>query len=226
MLGQMSVDSVQLEDRLRERFKVREESFTHGALSLQMLLPEKAEDLLDEEAFERDECMPYWADLWPSAKGLAHWLLDHQDFNGSVIELGCGVALPSIALRATGVDVLATDYNDDALLFAQCNAGRNDIEPLRTMLLDWRKPPSSLGGFDLAFAADVLYEQRNAIALVDLLPNLISETGRFVLADPGRRWAGEFRQRMRAIHWIENELSVLEEGASRVRIAEWRPSRD
>src|SRR5688572_13443242 len=95
-----------LEPQLRERFKTREEGFAHGANSWRLLLPEKAEDLLDEEAFAHDERMPYWADLWPSAKALTRWLLNQDRIEQRVIELGCGVALPSIALRARGIDVL------------------------------------------------------------------------------------------------------------------------
>ena len=211
---------------LRKRFRTREEQFVNDDCELQILLPEKAEDLLDEEAFARDERMPYWADLWPSAKALSRWLLDQDRIEGSAIELGCGVALPSIALRSRGIDVLATDYNDDALLFAQCNAVRNQAGALRTALFDWRNP-HEFGRFDLVIAADVLYEQRNAIALADLLPNLVSHHGRFVLADPRRRWAEEFRERMGAMNWIERGLCVIEEPQkeskvpSKIQITEW-----
>src|SRR3954453_13407126 len=33
--------------------------------------PRDGLELLDEEAFEREQFMPYWADLWPSAVALA-----------------------------------------------------------------------------------------------------------------------------------------------------------
>ena len=35
-------------------------------------------------------------------------------------------------------------------------------------------------------ASDVLYEQRNVDLLLDLLPRLVDERGRILLADPGR----------------------------------------
>src|SRR6185436_10797491 len=38
---------------------------------LAVLRPRNSEALLDEHAFEQDEFMPYWAELWPSGVALA-----------------------------------------------------------------------------------------------------------------------------------------------------------
>jgi predicted nicotinamide N-methyase len=218
-----------LESELGSRFATREECFNHGALELRMLLPRAADELLDEEAFSRDERLPYWADLWPSAKALGRYLLDKPPPTGHrIIELGCGLALPSLILHSRGFDVLATDYNKDALLFASVNGTRNGLGSLSIALLDWRQTPDELGPFDLAIAADVLYEQRNAISLVGCLPRVLSAGGRFMLADPGRRWLGEFRARLRQAGWTEIELTSIEEppagsgSPSTVRLSEWK----
>ena len=42
-----------------------------GEVELSLLRPSAPEDLLDEEAFEHDEFLPYWAELWPAASALA-----------------------------------------------------------------------------------------------------------------------------------------------------------
>ena len=34
---------------------------------LRLLAPRDSDALLDEEAFEHEEFLPYWAELWPSA---------------------------------------------------------------------------------------------------------------------------------------------------------------
>jgi hypothetical protein len=34
-------------------------------LGLDLLRPESPEALIDEEAFDEDEFLPYWAELWP-----------------------------------------------------------------------------------------------------------------------------------------------------------------
>jgi predicted nicotinamide N-methyase len=190
----------ELEARLRERFEVREERFAHGAFEVRVLLPRAADSLIDEDDFDADERLPYWADLWPSARALARHLLDAPPPHGEVLELGCGVALPSLALLGRGAEVLATDWYLDALLFARANAERNGLGPLRTAPLDWRRPPEG-ARYATVVAADVLYELRNARALAELLPRVTASGGTVLLADPGRVHLRDFRARIAGAGW-------------------------
>lgn len=230
-----------LEAELRARFEVREERFEHGDWAVDLLLPRAADELIDETEFADDERLPYWAELWPSARGLARHLLDASAADGyegaeargydtaeggwagvRVLELGCGVALPSLALRSRGAEVLATDWYADALRFARANAARNGLAPLRTAMLDWRHPPAGWR-YDRVIAADVLYEPRNAEILASLLQRVVAPGGTALVADPGRIYAGDFLSAMREQGWRVDEADVRMEpsaaGAeSRVRI--------
>jgi predicted nicotinamide N-methyase len=199
-----------LETELRRRFALRTESFAHGGFSLDVLLPRAADELIDEADFDADERLPYWADLWPSARALARFLLDAPVPRGPVLELGSGVALPSLALVARGVEVLATDWYADALLFARANAERNGLPPLPTAVLDWREVPETLGRFPLVVAADVLYEMRNAATLADALPRLVAPGGKALIADPGRVYRADFVARMERVGWAVEEARVRE----------------
>ncbi|HEV7590595.1 MAG TPA: methyltransferase domain-containing protein [Longimicrobium sp.] len=198
------------EAELRARFDLREEAFAHRDFRVRMLLPRAADALIDEAEFEADERMPYWADLWPSARGLTRHLLDRPPSARRIVELGAGVALPSLALRSLGADPLATDYYADALRFAEANARRNGFAPLRTALLDWRDPPAN-DQWDLIVAADVVYEQRNGEAVAELLPRILADGGQMLLADPGRAYFGEFRDRMEEMDWAVEEIDVRTE---------------
>jgi predicted nicotinamide N-methyase len=222
-----------LEAELRARHLVREERFTHGAFDVRLLLPRAAEDLIDEAEFERDERLPYWADLWPSARALTRFLLDRREPPaGIAVELGCGVALPSLALRSIGASVVATDYYDEALRFAEANAERNGLPPLPTRNLDWRNPPEG-AMYDLVLAADVMYERRNAEALRDLLPSITRPGGEVLLADPGRVYLADFREMMLSRGWIVESAAIREEHTesegrtltSKVGILRLRPPR-
>lgn len=199
------------ETALRERFAVREEPFAHGDFRVSMLLPRAAEELIDETEFGADERLPYWADLWPSARALARFLLDAPPSPARTAELGSGVALPSLALLSMGAEVVATDYYDDALRFAEANAARNGLPPLPTMHVDWRTPPPSLGRFARVVAADVVYEMRNAEALAALLPRIVEPGGEVLLADPGRVYLGDFRMMMFRAGWAVESAAVREE---------------
>lgn len=215
---------------LRGSFELREERFDHAGWSASLLLPRAADELIDEGEFEADERLPYWAELWPSARVLARHLLDAPPAEPAALELGCGVALPALALRRLGMDVLATDWYPDALRFARVNSERNGLGPLRTALLDWRHPPEG-ETYPLVIAADVLYEPRNATLLAGLLPRLIAPGGRALIADPRRVYLPEFRNLVYAAGWRTTEIDRREEtsdpatGArSTVRVWELRRS--
>ena len=106
-----------------------------------------------------------------------------------MLELGAGLGLPSLAAALGGADVLATDWAEDAVALLRANAERNHVR-LRAELARWDEPKRFGGGWDLVLAADVLYEQRNADQLLDLLPQL--EAREILLAEPGRPFANEF----------------------------------
>lgn len=215
-------------------FAARQPLFTHGGLTIRIALPASADELIDECAFERDERLPYWADLWPSTKALARFVIDHPPGDAAnlrVLELGCGAAaLASLALAGHGFQVLATDYEQAAVDIVGHNAAINNVR-LKVRLVDWRDPPCDLGRFDFILAADVMYEQRNAVALAEAIPGLLAPGGRFLLADPGRRYLPEFQMRMRQARFGERELAMIEERnddpskpATRVRILEFGSS--
>lgn len=159
-------------------------------LRLSILRPRESEALLSEEAFEHEEFLPYWAELWPSGVALARAVRARPLDGLRVLELGCGLGLPSIVAALGGARVLATDWAAEALEVAAANAERNGAE-LETALVSWAEPARLLGGgaWDLVLGADVLYERRNVDELLALLPRLGAE---ILLAEPGRPPAARF----------------------------------
>jgi predicted nicotinamide N-methyase len=164
---------------------------------VELARPRDAEALLSEEAFEREEYLPYWAELWASGLALAHDLSMRSLRCKRTLELGCGLGLPSIAAARAGGRVLATDWSPDALRATAENAARNGVD-VETMLCSWAKPAAIVerAPWDLVLASDVLYERRNADQLLAVLPRLVDERGRVMIADPGRAPAGDFLERM------------------------------
>ena len=164
-----------------------------GGRSLVVLRPRDSEALLDDEAFEHEEFLPYWAELWPSALALARAVSTLPLARLRVVELGCGLGLPSIAAAMRGADVLATDWSPDAIAATERNARRN-AAVLETAVCSWLEPAPLVdaGPWDLVLASDVLYERRNVDLLLDLLPRLVREGGEVLLAEPGRPPAAAF----------------------------------
>jgi predicted nicotinamide N-methyase len=158
--------------------------------------PRDAEALLSEEQFEHEEFLPYWAELWSSGVALAHDVARRSLRGAGVLELGCGLGLPSIAAALAGGRVLATDWSPEAVHATAENARRNGVE-LETAVVEWGAPEPLLerAPWRWVLASDVLYEERNVDLLLELLPRLVDTGGEVLLADPSRRPAERFLER-------------------------------
>ncbi|MCW3011855.1 MAG: Methyltransferase type 12 [Solirubrobacterales bacterium] len=153
--------------------------------------PRDSGALLDEEAFDaRDEYLPYWVELWPSAIALARQVARRSLEGRRVLELGAGLGLPGLAAALGGAHVTLTDWAPEAVVAARHNAERNGVE-VEALVVDWRSPEALIerAPWDLVLLADVLYEDRNVAPLLELLPRLAPEV---LLADPGRLTALPF----------------------------------
>jgi predicted nicotinamide N-methyase len=157
---------------------------------LRIMQPAESAELPDDSGVEWAPIAPYWSVLWRSGVALAHEV-DGADLRGlRVVELGCGLAAPSLAAARRGAEVLATDASPEALALLALNAEANDVG-LEAAQVDTSAPDDLLrvAPFELVLAADVLYDASSVAPLVSLLPGLAPEVW---LADPGRPGASRF----------------------------------
>ena len=190
-------------------FETVDESIAVGPLTLTIDRPVSAEDLIDEDEFDDDERLPYWADLWPSGRVLADEIATRDLTGRRIVELGAGLGLPSLCAAIGGADVTATDWYAPAVAFIRHNADRNGA-PLRALEVDWRDPPAALmqTPFDLVIAADVLYETRNVEPLATLIPRLCANDGEVLIADPRRNDASALLERLSGAGWTISRRDV------------------
>ena len=94
-----------------------------------LLQPEEWADLPDDGAVEWAPLAPYWSVLWRSGVALARELDPAQVAGLRVVELGCGLGVPSLAAARAGAEVLATDASAEALALLGRNARENEFEP-------------------------------------------------------------------------------------------------
>jgi predicted nicotinamide N-methyase len=171
---------------------------------LRLLQPRESAELPDSVGVEWAPMVPYWSVLWRSGVALAREL-DGVPLRGRrVLELGCGLALPSIIAARAGGEVLATDSSAEALTLVERNAAENDV-CLETAFVEWQRPAYLVkrAPFDLVLAADVLYERAGVGALLALLPRLTPEVW---LADPGRPAADAFLEQADRRWTIETQV--------------------
>jgi predicted nicotinamide N-methyase len=152
--------------------------------------PEYSDRLLDHPAvmtaFEADEYMPYWADLWPAARMLAKVILHENWLPGTpALEIGCGLGLPGIVALSRGLTVTFSDYDACALRFAADNALLNGYTDFTLLQLDWRQPPDPLQ-VPVILASDLIYEIRNVAPLVAFVKKVLAPGGVCLLTDQDR----------------------------------------
>ena len=146
-----------------------------------------------------DALCPYFGVIWPSARALAE-LVDHSLIAGlqktldtKILELGCGLAMPSLVSAKKGAQAWATDFHPQVERFLVMNREKNQAASLRYVDWDWRslpELPSELrpiwGKADWVIASDVLYDADLPIPLAKAMAQAAAPRGRFTITDPGR----------------------------------------
>jgi predicted nicotinamide N-methyase len=172
---------------------------------LRILQPAEAAEIPDDHQVEWAPLAPYWSVLWRSGVALGRELAG-QDLRGvHTVELGCGLAVPSIAAAWAGAVALATDGDIDALALVERNAHENGVR-VETAAVDWAEPDELVdrGPFDLVLACDVLYERPSVAMLLELLPRLAPLAW---IADPARPAADAFWEQARR-RWRVEDLGM------------------
>ncbi|MBS1962794.1 MAG: methyltransferase domain-containing protein [Bdellovibrionales bacterium] len=197
--------------------KVSREEFAWeegGRVALEIEELESLEETIDELFVELErtgnpalleELCPYFGCVWPAARGLTEYLLKHspeRDGAVQILEVGCGLAIPSLALARTVrfSRVVATDFHPEVPAFLERNLARNPVPNGRFEYrrFDWKHPGAELGRFGVVIGSDILYEKNHPAEVADALIRLVKSGGRIVVADPGRPYLQTFVDEMRA----------------------------
>lgn len=161
--------------------------------------PENLEELWDNitnDEFAEDERLPYWVELWPSSIALADWLYTNKDsLKGSTcLDLGCGLGLTALVASALGAQVVAIDYEFDALRYARRNAVANAVPQPVWAVMDWRSPAIKKQAFDYIWGGDIMYERRFVTPVLDCLLYALKPGGKIWLAEPNRNVYDDFKR--------------------------------
>lgn len=175
-----------------------------GELEIAIRVPPDFDALLDEAARKTPDDVdqiPYYASLWPSAHALAEVLWERRNTlpGRRLLELGCGLGLPSIVAAKLGADVTATDFHPDAGVWCRANAAANHVA-LTFHACDWSTPPA-WEPFDVVIGSDLIYERRHISALASCVGKLCAADGLALLADPGRDGLAQLTDALQAGGW-------------------------
>ena len=137
---------------------------------------------------------PMFGILWPAGTALAEEMAGHPVEGKRILEVGCGIALPSLVLKRRGADITASDHHPMAAQFLRTNCELNGLAPIPFELATWKD--ASLGRFDLLIGADLVYQPDQPAPLAAFLARHAAPEARVIIADPGRRELAHFKNLM------------------------------
>lgn len=143
------------------------------------------EDSRDERLF--DLC-PYFGVVWPASVALTKYLEKNFPPEIKVLEIGCGLAIPSIFLAKSGKSVTAMDFHPDVPFFFEKNKNQNSVN-LELEIGPWQSLQVEC---ELLIGSDILYDRKQVDQLIHLLQR--GEWRRAIFVDPGRSYWERFVQ--------------------------------
>jgi len=173
------------------QFKTSIEEVQVGALQLRLHVVADMDEAIEyyvETAPDDTHQIPYYTRLWESARALAEVMAARPELwpGRRVLELGCGLGLPSLVAARLGADVTATDYHPHNGPFFLANARENGLEGIRYERMDWRRPHLP-GDFDIVLGSDLIYEGDMVAPFVKCATRYCVPGGLLLFADPGRK---------------------------------------
>ncbi|MGQ0666100.1 MAG: class I SAM-dependent methyltransferase [Nitrospiraceae bacterium] len=148
---------------------------------------------------------PIFGILWPAGLALAEEMSRFPIEGKSILEVGCGLGLPSLVLQQRGGDITASDYHPLAEEFLRHNTELNNLAPIQFFKASWIEPNLDLGRFDLIIGSDLLYERDHPALLAGFLAHHASQVCQILLADPGRTYCGQFHTQMTTQGYVRTE---------------------
>ncbi len=173
--------------------------------SIDILCAHFGED--DQDLSLAEEHCPYFGVMWEAGIGLSQHLTQSLCEGKKIIEIGCGLALPSFVASRFGGKVLATDFHVDVPKFLNINQEKNQIT-FQYQVMNWREHlkiegDHSFGQFDLVLGSDILYESQHPEQVARALLSLLKPGGKILLSDPGRAYVQKFISAMQELGFPE-----------------------
>lgn len=184
-------------------YETREQDVSVGRLSFRLKTLKDRNQYFDpekkaEKAGVSPSNWPLFGQLWPASRVLAQAVKNITIENKRILELGCGLALPSLVLKQRGANITASDRHPMSQQFLQRNLALNGSSNIPFEQISWEQPDPEIGQFNTIIASDVLYEQNHADLLAHAIEKLATPQAKMLLTCPGRGYRNRFARLMKA----------------------------
>lgn len=156
---------------------------------------------------------PYWSQVWPAAKALAEFLLQHPHYTEKqrVVELGAGLGLPSLVAARTAAHVLCTDMVAEAVAAVRQSVAHQNLPNVAAEVLDWQGLPQGLLA-DVVLLSDINYEPAAFALLQTVIASFLQKGTTIILSTPQRLMARDFIAPLLVDSIQQEEVCVPHEG--------------
>lgn len=152
---------------------------------------------------------PLFGLLWPSSIHMAQRLLQRPvQPDERILEIGCGLAIPTLVGRRRGARITASDRHPLARSFLEANARMNDVPVVKYRHGQWGRPrrvcTSDTGAellsarYDLILGSDLLYDRDAPRLLADFIDDHAQPEAEVWIIDPDRGHRPAFVRHMAA----------------------------
>jgi len=182
----------------------------------QILLPKDLSTFIN--TYDVFHEFPLWAKIWQASWVLAGYLAEIPvETQKQFLEIGAGVGLVSIVATSFGHRITMTEYNPDAIQFANANALINDCPRMPILELDWNRPQLQ-GPFDYIVASEVSYKKEDLQPLIELFKAYLKSGGKVILAGEMRRISRDFYKELETVFNIRVQKKILRSGNQKINI--------
>ena len=153
-------------------------------------------------------CSASWSlfgQLWPASQVLAKAVKKIEIDGRRVLELGCGLGLPSLVLQYRGADITASDHHPLSETFLNHNANLNNLPLIPYLDLPWGVVGPEIERFDLIVGSDLLYEPNHAELLAGLIGRVAKPRSKVMISCPGRGYRNSFSRSMAKLGYTLTE---------------------
>ncbi len=189
---------------------VRERKFS-------FFVPKSLDRFIDPENVFNN--FPLWAKIWEPCLILADYLASMPVNPGKrFLEIGSGLGLVGIAASSFGHKVTMTEYNHDALNFANANVHINNCSSnIEIKELDWNKSELK-GTFDRIIGSEVIYKEESFYPILRLFRTYLKKDGEIILVERPKKTNIEFFKQMSKHFNIKAQKKIIRNGSEEIRV--------
>jgi predicted nicotinamide N-methyase len=155
---------------------------------------------------------PFWAKVWPAAKALSQFIVQHREIvtDKTVVEIAGGLGLPSLVTSSFAKKVICTDAIPEVLYFLNTSFQLNSITNIKAEVYNWNEELKAFDA-DVLLLSDVNYDPSHFSQLLSFIELQLKKGITILLSTPQRLMAKPFVEALAPLIKERQELHIEEE---------------